>query len=70
MELYDQIRNRLTTHGITKEEADYLVGKVCYIALSEIRAALADDSLEYIDFYEKIEEIVYQLKHGDDHMPE
>ena len=70
MELYDQIRNRLTTHETTKEAADYLVGKACYIALSEIRAALHDDSLEYIDFYDKIEEIVYRLENGDDPIPE
>lgn len=61
MELYNRILNSLSTQKISKEEADRLVGMVCYTALKEIDNAFAD-TLEYIDFYERIEQIMYQLE--------
>ena len=63
MELYNQILKGLSTQEISNEEADRLVGMACYAALKEIRNAFTD-TLEYIDFFEKIEQILYQLENA------
>ena len=63
MELYNQILKGLSTEEISKEDADRLVGMACYAALKEIRNAFAD-TVEYIDFFEKIEQILYQLENA------
>ncbi len=60
--LYDEISNRISETARQPENADQgrsaVVRELCYIALENIKAVLADDSLDDEHCFTKIERIV------------